>query len=381
MRLVVIVSGDYGELGAAMYFLQGLRSPESPVLMLPTSLAHTKPAMDGLTVRAYAGLAELRRAMAEANPDTVVLTSGYLLPINSGLSLLDSVRLLRSLGARHLTVLTSDPFVGLLRSRALDLKDLHARVRNRRSAFVASWRFALSLFLVRHMLRRAWHIYPMPIDDLRSEREVRRLSYYSAAAQHGFDAGPAGGQARPTWLFVLSKTDFGLQLGTQGDEEFVERMVGRLRDSVELGRDATLIGPAELVEAVLARLGAQPGVTARSDIPYAEYMSLLMQAEYVFFWNYFSFSVIHRVLAELPVFFFHEGHMVHILPALWKEGVRVVYDGWRPPLLPMDKGLDERDLSLRAGEATREFRRVGDGLRRCPSPEEILRLATSRSRS
>lgn len=57
MRLLAIVSGDYGELGVAMYFLQGLRLPESQVLLLPASLRYTQVALPGVDVRAYSGSA------------------------------------------------------------------------------------------------------------------------------------------------------------------------------------------------------------------------------------------------------------------------------------------------------------------------------------
>lgn len=379
MKLLVIVSGDYGELGTAMYFLQGLRSPQVQVLLLPASLAHTMASMPGLDVRTYADLADIRRVIVDTRPDTAILASGYLFPINSGLSLLDSVRMLRTLGRRGVTVLTTDPFFGLLRSRALDFRDVQDPGRDRRSAFAASWRFACRLFLVRHMLRRALHIYPVPIDGLRPERSVRRVSYCNAAAQSA-PAIVADRDQRPMWLFVLSKTDLEMQMRVQGDG-FVEKIIGRLRDSVALGRDAVLIAPEELVGEVRARLGAELGVKAYSDTSYAGYMQSLMLAEYVFFWNYYSFSVIHRVLADRPVFFFDEGHMVHILPALGREGVRVIYDGWRPPLLPLEKRFDEQELSRRALEVSQQFRRIGDGLRRCLSPEELLRRATRQAQS
>ncbi len=73
-------------------------------------------------MRTYAGRVDIERVLEADRPDTVLLASGYLLPINSGLSLVDSLKLLRTLKKRRITVLTSDPFVGLLRSRALAMR-------------------------------------------------------------------------------------------------------------------------------------------------------------------------------------------------------------------------------------------------------------------
>jgi hypothetical protein len=158
----------------------------------------------------------------------------------------------------------------------------------------------------------------------------------------------------------------------QGDR-FVSRLVERLEDGVALGREVLMIGPEILVVAVRERLGNRPGIGIRSEAPYASYMQDLMRAEYAFYWNYFSFSIMHRVLANLPVLFFDEGHLPHILPAVGEAGVRMFYDGWRPPVLPMGGRLDEEDLERRAREATHEFRRIAEGMRRSPSPDELLR--------
>ncbi len=206
-------------------------------------------------------------------------------------------------------------------------------------------------------------------------RKARRLSYFSAAPRRSDAATQPEAALRPTWLFVLSKIDSSLQARAQG-ERFVDHVADRLRDTVRLNRHAMLIGPEDLVSAVRARLGDAPGITLHSNLPYDQYMRSLMAAEYSFFWNYFSFSILHRVLDNRPAFFFHAGHMAHTLPALGNEGVRVIYDGWRPPLLPVDSAFDEQDLARRAAEVVREFGRIGEGVRRCPSPVEVLRRAT-----
>ena len=377
MRILVIASGDYGEFGTAMYLLEGLRGHSRLAMLLPASLAHTRVVLPGVDIRTFTDLAGIRAALDDVRPDAVVLTSGYLLPINSGLTLLDTARLSWLLARRRVTVLTSDPFVGLLRSRALDFSGLQGRGRIPKPGFAASWRFALPLFVARHLLRGACHIYPVPVDGLRAARQARRMSFYNeqAAAVTAAHA-PGNSASKPTWLFVVSSTELALQLAMQGDE-FVANLSARLADGAALGREVILIGPAGLVAAVKQRLGDRPGITARTQAPYAEYMTILLGAEYVFFWNFFSFSIIHRVLAERPVFYFHEGHMVHILPALGQEGVRVVYGGWRPPLLGLGATLDERELAERSIEVRREFARIAAGMRKSHSPRELLERASA----
>ena len=283
---------------------------------------------------------------------------------------------LKGLRRQRVTLLTSDPFLGLLRDiAALDFRGLHGKASNRPDAFVESWRNIYRLFLMRFQLRRAWHIYPAPTERMRPEPGARRLSYFNAAAQCAPQVAAADGEQRPAWLFVLSKTDFEMHVRAQG-ERFVAQIIDRLEESIALGRNALLIGPQELVDMVRARLGNRVGTTSHGDTTYAGYMRSLMAAEYVFFWNFYSFSLIHRVLANRPVFFFDEGHMVHILPAIGQEGIRLFYDGWRPPVLPLDRPLDARELARREPDMRRQFERIVDGLRRCPSPHELLQRAT-----
>jgi hypothetical protein len=367
MRLLVIVSGDYGEIGAAMYFLRGLHSAHAPVVLLPEARAQSISAMPGLELRTYERMADISRALDDSRCDTVLLSSGYLLTITTGLSLPNVVGLIRTLQRRRVTLLTSDPFLGLLPSPAsLPFREL--RRRDGRSAFIGS----CVLYPVRRLLRDAWHIYPAPIERLPAKPGTRRLSYFNAAAQEAFSAHQGDPAGRPTWLFILSKADCTMLMKAQGDR-FVSRLVERLEDGVALGREVLMIGPEILVVAVRERLGNRPGIGIRSEAPYASYMQDLMRAEYAFYWNYFSFSIMHRVLANLPVFFFDEGHLPHILPAVGEAGVRMFYDGWRPPVLPLGGRLDEEDLERRAREATHEFRRIAEGMRRSPSPDELLR--------
>jgi hypothetical protein len=389
MRLMVIVSGDYGELGAAIYFLQGLRSTQPPVLLLPAALGDTADATQGLDVRPFSNLADIARLVAQARPDTVILASGYLLAINSVLTFADAFRLLRLLKREGVTLLTSDPFLGLPRSPwAIDFTSIAER-RGERPPFMARIRRRVyyaaiaavmygHLALLRLWLRRAWHIYPVPTHRLGPRPGVGRLCYFNAAASSvALAERPAPGP-RPAWLFVLSKIDFEMHARTQGGS-FVAQLAARLREGVALGRDVLLIGPDSLVAALHPLIAGEPRIAAHSDTSFAGYMDSLMSAEYAFFWNIFSFSVLHRVLAGTPVLFFDAGHLVHILPAIEQEGVRVFYDGWHPPLLAMDARLDEQELMRHALETGRQFRRIAEGLRQCLSPEELLQQATGAS--
>lgn len=378
MKLLVIVTGDYGELGAAMYFLHHLETVSRPLLLLPAALEHAIAATPELEVRTYRNLADLVGAFAIIRPDVVLLASGYLLSINAGLSLMESARLLHFLQQRRVALLTTDPFLGLLRNiRALDFRDLRGRVGNRSSALSASWRNMCRLYLARFQLRRWWHIYPAPTERMLRKPDAPHLSYFNAAAQYAYPDRPSADQ--PAWLFVLSQVDFRMQYGILG-ERFVAMVVDRLEDGIAQGRRAQLIGPPQLADAVRMRLGNRADIISHGDTTYAGYMRTLMAADYAFFWNIYSFSVFHRVLANRPTFFFDEGHLVQFIPTIGQEGVRLFYDGWRPSLLGLDKPLRRDELGRTESEVRRQFQRIVGGLSGCASPQEVLQRISAGTR-
>ncbi|HEX5628496.1 MAG TPA: hypothetical protein VFX72_02920, partial [Usitatibacteraceae bacterium] len=97
MRLLVIVSGHFGELSLARYFLGGLGMERVPVMMVPAALGQPPGLEPGVDIRTYADLDDIDRAVQECAPDVVILFSGYLLTIGRRFSLFKAFALLRRL--------------------------------------------------------------------------------------------------------------------------------------------------------------------------------------------------------------------------------------------------------------------------------------------
>lgn len=375
MRVMAIVSADYGELGGALYFLQGLALREAPVLLIPPALRGALAAHPGVTVGGYATLADIRARIAAFRPDAVVLCSGYLLTIGKRLSFFKASLLLRWLRRRGIAVLTSDPFLGLLDSPAvLDFTQVlgpqGGPLMRRLKSRLVSWR----LYLLRRQLRGCLHIYPAPIQRLHGPQAGMGAFFNAAVCEP--DLPPLPPAAPRRWIFVLSSIDYQLQLGLAGPD-FVAQLAARLREARALADRVELVGPAPLIEAMRRELGDEPGFELEAKAAYADFMGRLMRAEYAFFWNLYSFSLIHRVLALRPVLFFDEGHMVRILPALHEAGVRLFYDGWRPPMLDLAEPLDARALARGAQQALTQFRRIAQGLQQGEAPLSLLRRCVS----
>ncbi len=377
MRLVVIVSSDYGELGAAMSFLQGLQtlgSGDRVSVLLPQALLPALADRPRWDLRPYASMRELRVAIGELAPDTVALFSAYLLLFTGRDFGVRSLRaLLRDLRRRSVRIFTSDPFIGLLRRPwSIRMFDFFRDQLPRRSPAVVAAIAALAccrLFFVRQVLRGVVHLYPASIEGARPVPGLRWVHYRSVpAAQPAVQSTAAG---RRCWMFVLSRVDLDLQqrLHGPGFADLVER---RLRQTLQAGRQALLVAPASLVAELQGRFAGVVGVELRAAPTYADYVEQLVSAEYAFFWNLYSYSILQRAATGSPVFFFHAGHMEHVLPALKNAGVACFYGGWRPPLLADDDALDAPTLDGVAARARPQMLQIAQALRQGRPAADIL---------
>ncbi len=375
MNLLVIVSADYGELSVAKYFLGGLVAAPMPVMLVPAELRQREGVDAGVDVRIYRGLADLRRVVEEVRPDTVLLFSGYLLTIGGRFSLLNGSRLFRLLRRRGVQIVTTDPFIGQLRGpRSLRFREI-LRPRGKRGPALHSsavdWALAIRAYLFYLQLRRHWHIYPAPVAPRLLPPAHRWLSFFNAAAVPSDVPRVVDPASPPLWLFVLSQVDYRFQFNRLGPA-FADHIAARLRDAARPGRRLLMIGPRELQDDLRGRVADLAGVELRDGVAHGEYMRYLLQAERAFFWNYYSFSVLYRVLSGQPVHYFDEGHIVSILPAIGQAGIDTFYAGWRPPLLRVEDPLDERQIERIAVETRDNFARIKERMAAGLSPQQLL---------
>lgn len=363
-RVLVVVSNDYGELGAALYFLQGCPLASRPRVLLPSALAHALDSGPQAEVAVYRGAADVQAQLHAYRPDTVLLATGYLLAMGvTGIGLLPAWRLLRMMTRRGIRLLTTDPFLGI-RPSPLRLLWADLRQRTKRDALWA----AVALAPATWLLRRAWHVYPAPVQRLPVLGGDARCRSYRGTQARLPD--PLPGQP-PSWLFVLSALEMRMLDGaSQG--RWVELLVLRLRECQRAGRLAVLVGPTELTRRVAHQLPAGPLLQLHSALSYPAYMQHLLAAERVFFWNMLSFSILHRVLAAQPAHFFDAGHLARIHPPFWQAGVRLFYGGWHPPVLDLQQPLLPERLAPVTADTLRAFSGIAQGLQALPDAAALL---------
>ena len=386
------MSNDHGELLLAMMFLQGQQLAAGAAFLLPPRLHATNASSLGLPAHEYASLEDIIRVLEEWNPRVVALMSGYLFSNNKLLSRGNLRKLVRHLHAKGRHVLTSDPFLGL--AGTLSPHDVRLglpegspslTLAQRWSGPLLRWserRIVKDLTRVSQILAEVVHLYPVPAMAVSGEPDaapgaVRRASFFNrelirpTAPSWGVDRAARGAAPR-RWLFILASQDVWYQQQQVGEGAFVQKLTRRLEDAVQSGRRPSVIGPPGLLTELSARLPPQTTVELLRFCGHHDFVSRLMDAEYVFYWNLFSASLMLRVSRGRPAFFFDRGHVSRLIAKMYQLGLRVHLRGWEPEYLALDSELDTDRLAALASEQAQQFKEIGAYWEQSPTPDALF---------
>lgn len=366
-----------------MVFLHGTDLLERSVLLLPPELYATHKT--GLTarVREYSSFGDLLRWIDVEQPSLVFLFCGYLLTSTGLLSSSQLKRLLRLLESRGCPIVTNDPCWGLLASRVPMTSELPASTFIERlyKAWV-EWLIPRKLRQSYRILRDQVHCYPVSVERTISAQSLRTVEYFNTRLLVSFDgsdeqtsAGFGNAWSRPIdgpyWLFILASLDYSIQVNLHGKSAFIDGLVAQLRHANDAGRYAVLIAPDECLAAV-KQSGELRDVALIGFCDYQRYVSLLLFAEYAFYWNVASSSSFYRLVNSLPVFFFDRGHVSRWFRSFFDRTVELFYRG-HPPTI-----LDHREPLIlgRLQQLARAYRQSADEIVRqlklLPAPEELV---------
>ena len=385
MRLLIVISRDYGELGSALYFIRGEDWGARPLLLVPDLGIPGDLGDFDCDLASYHHAEHIVEQIERYRPDALLLFSGYLLTMKQGRSVRSIRRVLRVARERKLPVFTTDPFLGALsRGDFPRFSSVLWRQATGAARFGVPVRAALLYcrFRVLHrLLSRIPHLYVAPWSDDGAREHTPRLSFFNenVLEQSSANATASDGQS-PFWLFVLSDIDAQRQLAlTRG--EFLDALGNFLLRATGLGRTVVFVAPRSLLASLRPELHASDDIKILSAPTYTVYERLVLDAEIVFFWNYFSFSLIHRLLNAKPLFFFDEGHMGNVLPSLIERGVQYYYAGWNPPTLDIRDTPDPDRLARMTNEFQSAVSRIVERYRSSPSPRDLLRAQLDAGRA
>ena len=376
--MLIVLSGDFGELGMARCFVTGQPFAERVRMVAPASL---RPGFSPgeRKVSFYSNELELMDVIRTVAADVVMLFSGYLLAANGPLSIGAIQRLVRSVQAES-AVVTSDPLIGLagkLRSSMLDFgrSGIHrSSVWDHVVAPARSHLTARHFRRVHDALRGIAHLYPGPMGvDVGG---ASRLSFFNRAMLSG---GPSSdvrdlmAGAAPVWLFLLSEIDLRIQENLYGSE-FYRCVHDRMADAQRQGRQPILIAPRRLLNAVSAVSDDSPRARMLTSLPYTEFVATLLGAESVFYWNVFSFSTLLRIVAGKAVFFFDRGHLSRLIRPYYDLAADCYLAGYRPTILNHEASLTSDSMEEQMRQLRHQTARIAAYHARAAEPSAVLDL-------
>lgn len=378
--IVLVVCNDYGELAFALYLLEGQSFAQHTTLMLPPRLYPKNPdVLPGRTFL-YNSLDDVRNRMDGQAPGILGLFSGYLLPIHR-LCEPDALdALLRSTQARGWKSFTSDPFLGLLEEmepgKLVTLKSPRMSIVWSIFAAIERRRLARLLTQMNRILKDTLRVYPCGSSATgRADNAAKRVHFHNTdfIAQHGRSAPtPMGKSDSNRRLFILAEQDFTVNQGKYG-RKFPLILIKKLHETLEAGQVPTLIAPVEVIEAVRKHSPFAHAMELLGHCDYAQFRSLLIDAEYVFYWNAVSFSCILRTLAGKPWFTFDDGHLLRGMSA--EYGGRIFdwfYRGGKPPYLDIANTLSNEALQDAAEQYLPSAQRIQQALLALPEPQALF---------
>jgi hypothetical protein len=380
--LCFVVTRNHGSLIDTMIFLHGTGLLDRSVLLLPPELYRMHQNSLPVRGREYNSFKDLAQCIDAEQPVAVFLFSGYLLTSQQLLSPSQLKELLQLLEARGCLTLTNDPCWGLLSSRRVPMtsglpsRTFLEKLRKTVVEWLIPHRLQQSYRIVRHLI----HCYPVRVDGSLAAEKLKTVEFFNTGLMAFDQFGHATSAAastwsrpidRPYWLFILASLDYDIQANLHGKDAFITGLVAHLREANDAGRHAALIAPEECLAAV-RQTAASPDLSLISFCDYQRYASLLMFAEYVFYWNIASSSSIYRLANRLPVFFFDQGHVSRWFQSFFDRTVELLYRGHRPIIQDHRQPL----IPSRLEELARAYREHAEDivrqLRQLPEPEEMV---------
>lgn len=379
--ILLVVCKDYGELAYALYFLEGQSFARNTTLMLPPRLYDQNPDVLPGRTSVYHSIDDIAEKLQSQTPGILGFFSGYLLPIH-GLctpEALDS--LLRSSHAKGWKSFTTDPFLGLLDE--VETSKLFVLKSPKKWSIIFAVGAAIgrklatrTLVKMRPVLRETLHVYPFGKSETTTDANICRRAHFHNNAyfeQHGPSvSAPTVDLDSERWLFVMGDEDYKLQEGKYG-RMFKLILIRKLHDTLEAGRRPTLIAPVKVIESVEKHSPVAHAMELLAHCGYSQFQALLIDAEYVFYWNAASFSSLLRTLAGKPWFTFDEGHLLRGLNAAYANRIfDWFYYGEKPPYLDIGNTLTCEALQEAKQQYDTTAQRTQQGLLDSPNPEALL---------
>ena len=362
LRILIVVSSDFGELGTAMYMFEG--TGISVHLLLPARLHQQTSQLAPHTVSAYGDAAQLLEKIRDYEPQLLLLMSGASLFFTGLLSMVDLQLVLQQARSMGISVATTDPLLG----GSLSDENFHPlgwtkEMFERAAAMQTGLRGVHHLYLSTMQSSQLVHSFFNSRVVISKEQKIAKLA--------DLQQGPLN-LVSQHWLFVISSVDYQLQCALHGRFAFDDMLLAKIQQTLGAKRQPVLLAPLEACQSLQGRISGN--VVLMPFCGYEQFRALLITAEHVFYWNVMSNSVLVRIANGGSVFFMDAGHLARSIPSLVPLAMKSYYANAKLPMLDPKQVLDSGDLDQRARLQPETFSPTRAALQALPSPEALLAL-------
>jgi hypothetical protein len=381
----IVLDNDFGELTTLLYLVMGQPVFANTTLYLsPRVYAKNADILPGRT-REWTGAAHLMGMLEQDRCELLILASGYLLPVHDLLTLKQLDQVLALAKRQAMRVATFDPFLGLVaRAAGGDGEGLEQMIQldfptQGIPALDAAKRQASAKLVdalggADRLLWRYPHVFPVQptqTPQTRSAWDGRNLSCYNPCLKMPDHLSAQALDQAPFWVFVLSEVDFQRQMLMHPGGVFLDRVVDWLQMAARSERTAVFFGPSEVNAMLQAKLAGNERIILRDFAPFHEIMALLLLAEFSFYWNIVSHTILMQLMNGRPPIILDQGHLLGAVPGLQPMIRDWYYQGWQPPIGPATPP-DFAQLRQAYEQAVRQQASARAGYRAAPSPQQMV---------
>lgn len=337
-KLLFIISKDFGELYNALLFAEPLLKNHEILFLLPEKLYNLNYADFPCLVKKYQTFIDLKNELSDFLPDICFLFSGYLLTVNNLISAKELTLFLKLIKRLEINLITSDPWLNIWPN--LNTTE-YPSLNFNDPAQVRVCRMFENLSV---KLKDIYHLYMVPLNkkpkkSLYYYNKNIRLSFYQRfMAKISFRRDFPELAEIPFWLFVISGED------AQFLADKIYLIVERLKDALAIGRRSVFIGPEKIIVEIKKILDSSE-VLFFAEVSLSKFKKIFLQAEFVFYCNVFSATILGRIINSKPIFCFDLGHMARYFPPFCELGQKIYYGKTRLSLLDMKDSVSMEKLN------------------------------------
>ncbi|WP_298510429.1 hypothetical protein [uncultured Kordia sp.] len=383
-KVLFVLDNDYGELTTIMYLVSGQNYFRKSKVLLSARLYEKNKNILPQNIDLWTTEEDVLNSLKTYQPDVLVFAAGYLIPVHNLLTNEALERVCQAATDQKIQVVTADPFLGLVSEWSpKGLKEIisidiptgsneHLIGLKRQ----ADQKLHTELAAANSFLRAFPHLYPT-YTDMKGiaafPSDEKNKSFFNEKLVIPAELQSLSSKDKPHWMFIISEVDFQTQTMHVGAGKFVAMVWNLLTQGANLGRKMIFLGPSALIN-MLRSMSTTPNenICLFNFGAFDRVMSLLLTAEYTFYWNVVSHTILIQLWNGKSVILFDKGHLARSVSNLYERVIAWYYQGWEPNYFDQTQKITLEGLADFVNDHTKQKERLMKAYTRAPSPAALF---------